>query len=216
MSPTRPIRTPCWIVPPSQVVHLAAETGTAQSLSQATRHGSVNVVGTTQLLDALSRAELVPDQLVLASSRAVYGEGAWRSGTHLLPSAPEPRTAAGWHLGSRGTDGPNPRYRFRTAPAKRSPGRPTFTAPPSWLKSTCWPPGPPRMTPNSVSAAAKRLRARPVADQSVYGSGSFLGWVIARETPSEVYEDGRIVRDLVYIDDVVDALFAAMQQPPAE
>jgi dTDP-L-rhamnose 4-epimerase len=33
---------------PSQIVHLAAETGTAQSLSQATRHGSVNVVGTTQ------------------------------------------------------------------------------------------------------------------------------------------------------------------------
>ena len=40
---------------PSQIVHLAAETGTAQSLSEATRHGSVNVVGTTQLLDALSR-----------------------------------------------------------------------------------------------------------------------------------------------------------------
>ena len=58
---------------PTQIVHLAAETGTAQSLSEATRHGSVNVVGTTQLLDALSRSGLVPEQLVLASSRAVYG-----------------------------------------------------------------------------------------------------------------------------------------------
>src|SRR3984885_7662404 len=35
---------------PSQVVHLAAETGTGQSLTEATRHGSVNVVGTPQLL----------------------------------------------------------------------------------------------------------------------------------------------------------------------
>ena len=62
---------------PAQIVHLAAETGTAQSLSEATRHGSVNVVGTTQLLDALSRAGHVPDQLVLASSRAVRsGDGA--------------------------------------------------------------------------------------------------------------------------------------------
>lgn len=69
---------------PSQVVHLAAETGTAQSLSEATRHGSVNVVGTTQLLDALSRSALVPDQLVLASSRAVYGEGAWQSGAEVF------------------------------------------------------------------------------------------------------------------------------------
>jgi len=31
--------------------------------------------------------------------------------------------------------------------------------------------------------------------------------------PSEIYEDGRILRDLVYIDDVVDALFATVQQP---
>ena len=60
---------------PSQIVHLAAETGTAQSLSEATRHGSVNVVGTTQLLDGLSRATLVPDHFVLASSRAGYGDG---------------------------------------------------------------------------------------------------------------------------------------------
>src|SRR6202012_1147670 len=60
---------------PAQIVHLAAETGTAQPLSEAARHGSVNVVGTTQLLDGLSRATLVPDQFVLASSRAGYGDG---------------------------------------------------------------------------------------------------------------------------------------------
>jgi dTDP-L-rhamnose 4-epimerase len=32
----------------------------------------------------------------------------------------------------------------------------------------------------------------------------------------EVYEDGRIVRDFVYIDDVVDALFAAIERPAAQ
>ena len=77
---------------PSQIVHLAAETGTAQSLSEATRHGSVNVVGTTQLLDALSRSAHVPDQLVLASSRAVYGEGAWQYGSQTF--YPQPRSHA--------------------------------------------------------------------------------------------------------------------------
>ncbi|MGO9524403.1 NAD-dependent epimerase/dehydratase family protein, partial [Mycobacterium sp.] len=75
---------------PSQVVHLAAETGTAQSLSEATRHGSVNVVGTTQLLDALSRSAHRPDQLVVASSRAVYGEGAWQCGSQVF--YPQPRS----------------------------------------------------------------------------------------------------------------------------
>ena len=36
-------------------LHLAAETGTAQSLTEATRHAQVNVVGTTEMLDALVR-----------------------------------------------------------------------------------------------------------------------------------------------------------------
>src|ERR1700758_1356792 len=77
---------------PSQIVHLAAETGTAQSLSEATRHGAVNVVGTTQMLDALTRSGIVPDQLVLASSRAIYGEGAWQSGSQIF--YPPPRSHA--------------------------------------------------------------------------------------------------------------------------
>src|SRR6516225_5226586 len=89
---------------PSQIVHLAAETGTAQSLSEATRHGSVNVVGTTQLLDALNRSAHVPDQLVLASSRAVYGEGAWQCGTHTF--YPKPRSHAQLVAGIWNPQGP--------------------------------------------------------------------------------------------------------------
>jgi dTDP-L-rhamnose 4-epimerase len=36
------------------------------------------------------------------------------------------------------------------------------------------------------------------------------------QRPLEVYEDGRIVRDFVFIDDVVDAVTAAVQQPATE
>jgi dTDP-L-rhamnose 4-epimerase len=40
---------------------------------------------------------------------------------------------------------------------------------------------------------------------------------LAREQRTlEVYEDGRIVRDFVYIDDVVEALFAAIGGPAAQ
>ena len=60
-------------VTPDVIVHLAAETGTGQSLTEASRHASVNVIGTTQMLDALVRHEIRPDKIVLASSRAVYG-----------------------------------------------------------------------------------------------------------------------------------------------
>ncbi len=62
---------------PSVLVHLAAETGTGESLTESTRHAEVNVVGTTVMLDALVRHDVVRDHVVLTSSRAVYGEGLW-------------------------------------------------------------------------------------------------------------------------------------------
>src|SRR5579885_438175 len=62
-------------IAPDCIVHLAAETGTAQSLSEASRHASTNVVGIARLLDALLEADAIPRHLVVISSRAVYGEG---------------------------------------------------------------------------------------------------------------------------------------------
>src|SRR6202012_739282 len=63
--------------------------------------------------------------------------------------------------------------------------------------------------------------------QNVYGPGQSLtnastGIValfarLAREQRTlEVYEDGRIVRDFVFIDDVVEALFAAIEVPATQ
>lgn len=66
-------------VRPTTLVHLAAETGTGQSLTEATRHSSTNVTGTTQMLDAFCRHDCRPSTIILASSRAVYGEGAWET-----------------------------------------------------------------------------------------------------------------------------------------
>jgi dTDP-L-rhamnose 4-epimerase len=202
---------------PSQVVHLAAETGTAQSLSQATRHGSVNVVGTAQLLDALSRSALVPDQLVLASSRAVYGEGAWQCGTQTF--YPQPRSHAQLQAGIWDPKGPN--------------GEPAVPLP------SCAAQTEPR--PTNIYAATKLAQEHMLAAwtaahdtnlsvlrlQNVYGPGqsltnSYTGIVtlfarLARQQhPLEVYEDGRIVRDFVFIDDVVDAVFAAVQMPATQ
>ncbi len=48
---------------PDVVIHLAAETGTGQSLREASRHGHENVVGTTQMLDGLARHSVVPGSL---------------------------------------------------------------------------------------------------------------------------------------------------------
>jgi dTDP-L-rhamnose 4-epimerase len=202
------------LVKPSQIVHLAAETGTAQSLSEATRHGSVNVVGTTQLLDALSRSGQLPDQLVLASSRAVYGEGAWQSGDDIF--YPPPRSHAQLVAGIWDPQGPT--------------GDPAVPLPSSAVRTE------PR--PTNIYAATKLAQEHILAAwtaahdtnlsvlrlQNVYGPGqsltnSYTGIValfarLAREKHTlEIYEDGQILRDFVYIDDVVEGLFAAIESP---
>ncbi len=202
---------------PAQIVHLAAETGTAQSLSEATRHGSVNVVGTTQLLDALSRSAHVPEQLVLASSRAVYGEGAWQCGSDIF--YPQPRSHAQLLAGVWDPQSPNGE---RAAPLPSCAGR-TEPRPTNIYAAT-------KLAQEHVLAAwvaAHGARLSVLRLQNVYGPGqsltnSYTGIValfarLAREHNTlEVYEDGRILRDFVYIDDVVAALFAAIQKPAAQ
>lgn len=191
---------------PDVVVHLAAETGTAQSLTEASRHASVNVVGTATMLDAFTRHDALPGRVVLASSRAVYGEGPWQdaSGTVVLP-------------GQRS-------HAMLAAGTWDFPGLTPMPASASWAE--------PR--PSSVYAATKLaqehlLRAWGLAVgvlpvvlrlQNVYGPGQspsnpytgilpLFGRVAAAGEAIPVYEDGRIVRDFVHVDDVARALEAA-------
>jgi len=199
---------------PSQIVHLAAETGTAQSLSEATRHGSVNVVGTTQLLDALSRSTHAPDQVVLASSRAVYGEGAWQCGSEVFYPQPRSHTQLQAGLWDPQTPTGDPAVPLPSCAGRTEP-RPTNIYAATKLAQehilAAW-------------TAARDTNLSVLRLQNVYGPGqsltnSYTGIValfarLARQQcPLEVYEDGRIVRDFVYIDDVVEALFAAIERP---
>lgn len=59
------------------VVHLAAETGTGQSMYEIDRYYRVNVQGLALLLDLLANERHSVTNLLLASSRSVYGEGAY-------------------------------------------------------------------------------------------------------------------------------------------
>lgn len=60
------------------VVHLAAETGTGQSMYEIERYNEVNVGGTALLLDILANdSARSVKKVLLASSRSIYGEGAY-------------------------------------------------------------------------------------------------------------------------------------------
>jgi dTDP-L-rhamnose 4-epimerase len=61
----------------ASVVHLAAETGTGQSMYRISDYTSTNVLGTALLLDVLANDSHAVTKVILASSRSVYGEGTY-------------------------------------------------------------------------------------------------------------------------------------------
>lgn len=197
------------------VIHLAAETGTGQSLTESTRHGMANVVGTTTMMDAFVRHQKLPKHIVLTSSRAVYGEGGWADSAGRVVTPPQrthERMAAGiWTPELPAGDGWNPIATdaaiVDVAPA--SVYAATKLAQEHLLKS--W-------------AAAMGVDLSIFRLQNVYGPGQspsnpYTGIIVlfhqlaAAGQTIEVYEDGDIVRDFVLIDDVASALLAGVDKP---
>jgi dTDP-L-rhamnose 4-epimerase len=64
------------------VVHLAAETGTGQSMYQISQYVQVNEQGTATLLDTILKKSSNIEKIILASSRAIYGEGKYECRKH--------------------------------------------------------------------------------------------------------------------------------------
>jgi len=201
---------------PDIIVHLAAETGTGQSLTQSNRHASVNVSGTAQMLDALSNSGHRPEAILLASSRAVYGEGQWisasgepyyaraRGEAQLLREEWEP-------FGPDGEQGTAVAHNAKSVePRPTNVYAATKLAQEHILSSWC--------TAMDVPLTILRL-------QNVYGAGqalenSYTGVLTFFATqaiagkPIDVYEGGGIIRDFVHVDDVVRAFHASMKRTP--
>lgn len=68
------------------VVHLAAETGTGQSQYLISKYCDVNIQGTTILLEEIANLNEQTNgqikKIIVASSRAIYGEGQYNCPTH--------------------------------------------------------------------------------------------------------------------------------------
>lgn len=196
---------------PEVVYHLAAETGTGQSYDEPSRYCSVNVLGTTHLIEALRKQNNVR-KVILAASRAVYGEGGYADAHGVeyvgLPRQPETMNAGDFAV---------PMPTGAVLPAK--PIASHAGLPPA---------------PASVYASTKLMQeyllvqagdgapwdATILRFQNVYGPGQSLRnpytgvlSIFARQLLAggelDIYEDGEIARDFVFVDDVVFSLVKA-------
>ena len=198
------------------IFHFAAETGTAQSMYEVRRHVDVNVMGTVALLEAIAKCGRRAKRLILASSRAVYGEGAYRRLCDGRIVQPNPRTSEHLRAG-------------RFEPVDEDGTALVAIATPETLLPN----------PGSVYAATKMAQEMIVNTaaaslgvtttilrlQNVYGEGQSLQnpytGIIAifynrarQGLGVDVYEDGRESRDFVYVGDVVRALLLALEGTP--
>lgn len=200
------------------VVHLAAETGTGQSMYQIEKYSNVNVNGTSLFLDILTNTKHSVEKVIVASSRAIYGEGKYFS--------PELNTSV-YPLGRKEEDMENGDFEVKCP----------HTGVNAVLEHTDeWS----RIQPNSIYGLTKYYQEQSIMItcqaigvpavafryQNVYGPGqslnnpytgilSIFSTRIKGRKDINIFEDGTESRDFVYIDDVVDATVLGIEKQEA-
>lgn len=195
------------------IIHLAAETGTGQSMYEIERYNQVNVSGTALLLDVLVNKKNKVQKFILASSRAVYGEGKYinsdgeivypgkRSVQKIQKGVFEMTDQFGKGLSPLPTD-------------ENSKLQPTSFYGITKLQQEQMV----EMVCESIGLNYVILRY-----QNVYGAGqsllnpytgilSIFSTQILNGEPLNIFEDGLMTRDFVYIDDVIEATVASLEK----
>jgi dTDP-L-rhamnose 4-epimerase len=197
------------------IVHLAAETGTGQSMYAISRYAAVNVGGTAEMMDLIANERPPIRRLIIASSRAIYGEGKYQCVEHgvCYPSA---RTEERMALG-----------KFEpVCPVCSRPAQMLLTDEDSALHPTSVY-GVTKLTQEQlVMSVGKALGISTIAFryQNVYGPGqslanpytgilSIFSTRIRQGKGINIFEDGLESRDFVYISDVVAATVAGIEHP---
>lgn len=193
------------------VVHLAAETGTGQSMYEVLRYEDVNVHGTAVLMHCLANNSSSNSQrrVVLASSRAIYGEGKYRCETHGSVY-PDVRKTEHMLTGQFEPRCPVCQSACEVQPTNED----TVFKPSSFYGLTK------QMQEQMTALCANTMGFSAIAlrFQNVYGPGQSLKnpytGILAifssqarANAKINIFEDGRESRDFVYIDDVVEAIW---------
>ncbi|KPP95484.1 NAD-dependent epimerase/dehydratase family protein [Erythrobacter sp. HL-111] len=199
------------------VVHLAAETGTGQSMYEIERYSRVNIGGTSLLLDLLANSDHAVRRVVVASSRSIYGEGRYRAPTGEYVYPPH-RSEADMAAGDFAVKHPGIEGELECVATDEDS----------------------KLHPSSVYGITKQVQEQLVMTvcpslgiegvalryQNVFGPGqslanpytgilSIFANLIMQGRAINIFEDGRESRDFVYVDDVVEATVLALTRPAA-
>lgn len=199
------------------VIHLAAETGTGQSMYQINQYNEVNIMGTSNLLQAISLAgeDSCIKKIVLSSSRSVYGEGRY-SCPNCGYVYPDSRSVEKMKAGDFKMYCPNCEHLAVLA----------YTTEDSAIK------------PSSLYAFTKytqEMMLRTMCPalnidyticrfQNVYGVGqslknpytgilSIFSSLMLENKPVNIFEDGLESRDFINVIDIVNGVVACLDNP---
>jgi dTDP-L-rhamnose 4-epimerase len=189
------------------VYHFAAETGVGQSMYEIERYSDVNIQGTAVLCDCIAKGKNRPNKLILASSRAVYGEGRYKCDS-CGDVYPEPRTQAQLEAGN--WDPPCPHCGAAITPV---PSQETTPCQPLSIYSITK-----EVQENLFKMVSGAYKVPVVILRyfNVFGAGQsvsnpyvgvlsiFVSRLLSNKN-IEIYEDGLMQRDFVPIQEVVKA-----------
>lgn len=203
----------------SVIFHLAASTAVGQSAHQVDEYISNNIQATGLLWDRLVHAKHSVGKVILASSRAVYGEGLYHCRGCEKPFVAGPRSESDLKEGIWDVRCPACSNFADPLPAHEQ----VPPSPASIYAIT-------KSAQEQISLCCARALKLPVVVlrfSNVYGDrqsmsnpyvgiSSIFAANVIHHKPVEIYEDGLESRDFVYVKDVVQACLLALADPKAD
>ncbi|MBQ4794608.1 NAD-dependent epimerase/dehydratase family protein [Pectobacterium brasiliense] len=199
------------------VIHLAAETGTGQSMYEIERYTDVNIKGTSIFLDILANEKHNIKKIIIASSRSIYGEGRYFS-QEYGDVYPTERKDEDMEKGDFEVKCPISGKEVKLLPTHEN----SLIHPSSIYGITK------QVQEQMFLVIGKSLGIPAVAFryQNVYGAGqslsnpytgilSIFSTRIKNGNPIKIFEDGLESRDFVYVDDVVEATILGLEKEQA-
>lgn len=199
------------------VIHLAAETGTGQSMYEIHHYTDVNISATSLMLDLLCNNKHNVKKFIIASSRAIYGEGKYYCDVHGTVY-PNPRLTVDMEQGDFEVKCPLCGKSVQALPTTED----SMIHPISLYGITK------QVQEQLVMGLCPHLGIAPTSlrYQNVFGPGqslnnpytgiiSIFSNLVKLNKDIEIFEDGRETRDFVYIDDIAEATVKSVINPKA-